>query len=274
MKTFSIAALFFLPTLAFGQNLLDCASVTRDAAGNPLYKSQCTFNSFPEVSANYKGEQFEAYYTISLNASCGKTNTLIPIQFKAGGVVGSRQNFYLSKGEQTFTAQGIGPLSLIDELANLTKVQRLPPNCEVSLARPVEFRPTGPVIESWLTSAASYANRINSLNASLQRKSEILTYHEMYYGAADADREEVGSVLAEIRGQLDPSDPNVAIIDATLAGADYSAVVQKYEDLKSKLHGEISIAEGWQGKLVYGNGAESVALRTAITNATTTLNNG
>lgn len=274
MKTFSIVAMFFIPTLAFGQNLLDCSAVTRDAAGNPLYKSQCILNSFPEVSANYNGEKFEAYYTISLNASCGKTNTLVPIQFRTGDAVGSRQNFYLSKGVQTFTAQGVGPLTLIDELANLTKVQRLPPNCEVSLAKPVEFRPTGPVIEAWLTLAASYSNRINSLNGSLQRKAEILTYHEMYYGAEGADRDEVGSVLAEIRGQLDPSDPNVAVIDATLAGADYSAVVQKYEDLKTKLRGEISVAEGLQAKLVYANGAESVALRAAITTATTTLNNG
>lgn len=272
MKILSLAALFFLPTLAFGQNLLDCPSVTRDAAGNALYKSQCTLNSFAPVQANFAGENFEAYYSIVLNASCGKTNTLVPVHFNTDAAAGSRQNFYMSKGAQAYTAQGAGALTLVDELPNLTKVQKFPPNCEVTAS--VSYRPTGTVIETWLTKASSYVNRIDALNIALQRKAEILSYHEMYYGPEATDRDEVGSILSEIKGQLDPSDANVAIINAILAGADYNAVVQLYEGVKTKLRGEIAAAEVAQTKLVYANQAESVALRTSINNATTTLNNG
>jgi hypothetical protein len=258
-----LIAMLLSSTYAGAQNLIQCETSTNDAQGNPLFRGQCQVSTFSPLEASFEGETFDALYTITLNSSCGKSNSKIPVYFSVGGVSGNKETLYLGRPNQTFVAKGKGSLTMMEALPAVTRILRLPGTCDITL-QSLTFRPSSTAIGTWLESARSYTSRINLYSGVFDNKSEILSYMEIYIGSSNADMQEVGSILETIKSQLASDDPNVKVIDAILAGASIAEIETLYDDISTAIRTLIDRSKSVQRKLVFAQGAEDAVLKNAI----------
>ncbi len=267
-----LAFLLSLPTLAHSQNLLNCQTTQADPQGNVMSRSQCALQSFAAVTASFEDGVYDAIYTVTISSSCGRSNAQFPVQFNVGNTPGSKQTIFLGQANQTFSAQGTGPLTMVDTNPALTNSRRVPGECDITL-QSISFRPTSATLQLWREEARSSASRLGLYAGVFEKKAEISAFAEVYISSAGTDQELAGSVLETIKSQLAADDPNVQVIDTILTNASIISVNDVYSRISSTLSDFLKVAKLVQTKLLFGQGREDEVLQAAITRAETILNN-